>query len=145
LETLGEDLRKRYRLSKATAQRLAEEITKYQRRVWPLFCFWMFGKVDCATYPSERTMCLTDSFEADVKATRAHVRHLRVCAIIALRRAGLHKDAAVYMVRHHTPFWDDMDPIERIALRAKLVSVYYWWSSDDRLKSQRVVVKNGAL
>ena len=140
LETLGKELRKKHGISSATAMRIARELMERPKEEKSVVCFWEHGKIDWRKeiivlyYPSglrDAILNLSASFKDDVRATRDFMRHLRICAILALRCAGLHKDVAVYLVRHHTPFWDDMDPVEKIALRAKPDTRYYWRNTDN--------------
>lgn len=120
-----ESLRKTYHLSRETATRLNGRIGYFIQHytICLLHCPYRhnvsWDYFSRAVHNEKEYLGIRDkayNFMRDVTATREHVRHLRVCAIIALRRAGLHKDVAAYFVKVCTDFWDDMDPIEGIRL-----------------------------
>lgn len=113
---VAKHLARKYHLSNKTAWELAEH-GEDARVYFPLESTTPtgFNHMKLRTMSSAcRLDCdrLCYQFYMDVRKTRKFVKTMRICAIIALRRSKMLKDLAVFIVKNHTEFWDDMDPIK---------------------------------
>lgn len=112
-------IRAKYHLSRKTAGDIAFA-AKLHPNPKEIFLFINDGRI---VWKSRLYLLKIDEFDYDNvirqhdllkhKAQLAYdyTKRLRIVAIIALRRAGLVKDAAVYLVKNFTKSWDDFDPI----------------------------------
>ena len=112
-------IRAKYHLSRKTAADIAFAAKLYpseshiilfindEKIVWKSRLYLL--KIDEIDY--ENVMQQHELLKHKASLAYEYTKRLRIVAIIALQRAGLLKDVAVYLVKNFTESWDDFDPI----------------------------------